>query len=76
MVNPAETWNGRCKAHQGTPAERAEQRRWERKSAALMQAQLLGRGVDYVRVVDADVAAQEDSRFGMPPPVERIVIVP
>jgi hypothetical protein len=61
-----QSWDGRCKRHKGTPAQRAEQRRWERKAAATMLAQTLGRAGDYVRVVPFDTATQEDSRQPMP----------
>jgi hypothetical protein len=76
MANPAEVWDGKCAKHRGTRAEQAEQRRWESKAAATVLAQTLGRTSDHVRVVPYDQAAQEDSRLGPAPVVDRVYFVP
>jgi hypothetical protein len=72
MPNGAETWDGKCAEHKGTPAQRAEQRRWQAKAAAVWDAQTLGRQGDMVVVLTQDEAIQRDSYFGPAPVVDRV----
>lgn len=72
MPNGAETWDGRCIKHKGSPGERAEQRRWESKARAVMLAQQLGHQGDVVPVLTVAEAAQRDSYLGPAPVVDRV----
>jgi hypothetical protein len=79
MANPTERWNGKCAAHRLTPAERAEQRRWERHAAAVnfVQAEAAGHLRDVVPVYAHGEAVQRDSRLvGRPPVVDRVSYLP
>jgi hypothetical protein len=65
---------GRC-PHRPAPAEAAEQRRWTAHAKATMDAQLLGRSGDVVPVITDVEAAQRDSRYGLPPIVDRVNLI-
>jgi hypothetical protein len=67
-----QSWDGRCILHKGTPAQRAEERRWQRHAAAVALAQQLGHQGDMVPVLTEAEAAQRDSYRGPPPPIDRV----
>src|SRR5512132_3412746 len=64
VVGPSELIDGKCARCKGTPAERAEQRRWQRQAdlTTLHQQARAGQlGTGSVRVVDYRQAEREDS---------------
>jgi hypothetical protein len=69
--------NGRC-PHRPSPAEAAERRRWQAKTAAVRLVQELESGMlgtGSVPVLDAFEAAQRDSYGPRPPVVDRVWLV-
>jgi hypothetical protein len=60
---PDETWDGDCACNRGTPAARAEQRRWQQRTrlTTLLQQARAGQLGNPVRVVTVGQATQEDA---------------